>query len=314
MPYIEYIPRRFGALALERIQIADQICRSFAGQGLDLTLRQLYYQFVAHHGLPNKESEYKNLGALVSNARLAGMINWNHLVDRGRSAQGGRFSGYATPRQLIEGLSSRYVMNLWEGQTSRVEAWVEKDALSGVLQRAAGRYRIPYFACKGYVSQSAMWQAAQRIEGWLDTEGVERVLVLHLGDHDPSGIDMTRDIEARMLSTFLRGDGYDETDVEIRRIALNMDQVQQYDPPPNPAKLTDSRVGNYLARYGESSWELDALEPTVLVSLIQQHIAGEVDDDLWAERVELEEEGEQELQQVEDRWDDIVDYLKQNPS
>ena len=309
MSRIEYIPRNFSAKSLEIITVADGICREYAEQGLDLTLRQLYYQFVARGLLANKQTEYKRLGSLVNDARLAGLMDWDHLVDRLRDVEGWAFSGYDDPRELIEGLSSRYVVNLWEGQPSRVEAWVEKDALSGVLERASGTNRIPYFACRGYVSQSALWRAAQRIEGYLDEPGVEQVVVLHLGDHDPSGIDMTRDIQSRVLYTFLRGDGYDEDRVEIRRIALNMDQVQTYNPPPNPAKLTDSRVGGYLARYGGSSWELDALNPTVLVDLVRSHIAAEVDPTLWAERQAKEREGERYLQLVERRWDDVVAYL-----
>lgn len=83
----------------------------------------------------------------------------------------------------------------------------------------------------------------------------ERRVILHLGDHDPSGIDMTRDISDR-LELF-------GADVEVKRIALNWDQIDEFTPPPNPAKLSDSRAGAYIAEYGDESWELDALEPTL---------------------------------------------------
>jgi len=308
MPRIEYVPRRFSAGSQDLIVTADAICREYAAQGLDLTLRQLYYQFVARGLLLNKQTEYKRLGSVVNDARLAGLMDWNHVVDRLRDVEGA-YAGYDSPADLIRGLWRRYIVNLWEGQPTRVEAWVEKDALSGVLSRATGASRVPYFACRGYVSQSALWRAAQRIEGYLDDDTVENVVILHLGDHDPSGIDMTRDITTRMLYTFLRGDGYDEDRVEVRRIALNMDQVTAYNPPPNPAKLTDSRVGGYLARFGSESWELDALNPTVLVDLISSQIDEMIDQEKWEEREAVETEGEEVLRRFEDRYDEIVAFL-----
>ncbi len=106
---------------------------------------------------------------------------------------------------------------------------------------------VPYFSCRGYTSQSEMWAAAQRLLGYIWAKQRQHVTILHFGDHDPSGIDMTRDIRER-LSLFCGGEGF-----AVRRIALNMDQVRQYDPPPNPAKLTDTRVDAYLRKYGDDS-------------------------------------------------------------
>jgi DNA repair exonuclease SbcCD nuclease subunit len=76
---------------------------------------------------------------------------------------------------------------------------------------------------------------------------------------------MTRDIRDR-LELFASGHlGWtDANRISVERIALNWDQVEQYSPPPNPAKLTDSRGAGYVACTATSSWELDALEPTVL--------------------------------------------------
>lgn len=125
--------------------------------------------------------------------------------------------------------------------------------------------------------------------GYLDAG--QAPVILHLGDHDPSGIDMTRDIVAR-LEVFT-----DYAGIEVRRVALNMDQVEQYGPPPNPAKLTDSRVGQYIAVYGLDSWELDALEPQVIVDLIEQKTLERRDADLWVEAAGVEAYHKQTLEE-----------------
>jgi len=142
---------------------------------------------------------------------------------------------------------------------------------------------VPCFSCRGYGSASEYWRAAQRIQRQ-NRDGKECV-ILHLGDHDPSGIDMTRDITER-LATF-------GADVYINRIALNMPQIQQYDPPPNPAKTTDSRAGDYIKRYGVNSWELDALEPKILDELISDNILKYLDADKF-EQAKIKQDQERQ--------------------
>ncbi len=132
--------------------------------------------------------------------------------------------------------------------------------------------------------------------------------ILHLGDHDPSGIDMTRDITDR-LYTFLSGDGYNAEDLTIKRIALNMDQIRQYNPPPNPAKITDSRATGYIRIFGPESWELDALEPTVLNGLIVPEIRSRIDADMWNERRALQQHGRDTLRAIRRHYADVTTYL-----
>jgi LPS sulfotransferase NodH len=109
---------------------------------------------------------------------------------------------------------------------------------------------------------------------------------------------MSRDIEDRL---WLMSGGR----VEVRRIALNMDQVEQYDPPPNFAKITDSRARDYIERYGEDSWELDALEPAVLTSLVQDEIRPLIDQDAWGAAEAHQEENAERIRTIADRWADI---------
>ena len=123
--------------------------------------------------------------------------------------------------------------------------------------------------------------------------------ILHFGDHDPSGIDMTRDIADRL---HLFG-----SEVDVRRVALNMDQIDQYDPPPNPAKLSDSRSEKYVSEFGPNSWELDALEPRVLAALVDLEIDEVLEEDLWAEDVATEARNKSELSLVSNSWGLVVD-------
>jgi hypothetical protein len=155
-------------------------------------------------------------------------------------------------------------------------------------------------ACKGYLSASEAWRSGQRFEAMAD-EGRVCVLI-HLGDHDPSGIDMTRDNSERL--ELFAGQG-----VEVRRIALNMDQVRQYNPPPNPAKLTDKRADQYIRIHGDKSWELDALQPNIIEKLVEDEIRSMVDFEVWDETQEREREGRKALAELHHRWDDVRAFL-----
>jgi hypothetical protein len=297
MPRIQYVPKRFSASSLEIIQQADQICLNYAAQGYDLTLRQLYYQFVARDLLPNKQSEYKRLGSIINDARLAGLLDWSHLVDRTRNLRD--LAHWDDPESIVSAVAKQYRTDRWASQKYRVEVWVEKDALTGVIGRTAERLDVPWFSCRGYTSQSELWSAARRHQGY-ERDG-QQVMVIHLGDHDPSGVDMSRDIADR-LELF-------NADTKVWRIALNMPQVRQYNPPPNPAKLTDSRAENYIEKHGASSWELDALDPAVLDQLITDAVESYRDDEQWERDTAAMETQREILTAVASRWDAVADYL-----
>lgn len=299
MPKICYVPKRFGADALEMISKANVIVDQYAAQGFDLTLRQLYYQFVSRGYIANKMSEYKRLGSVVNDARLAGLIDWNRIEDRTRNLE--KQASWKDPAELIGVLSRAYRIDLWENQEYRPEVWIEKDALTGVIEGVCNELRVPYLSCRGYTSQSEMWRGAMRMKQHV-VKG-QRPFVIHLGDHDPSGKDMSRDIQDR-LKLFTGGW------LHFERVALNMDQIQQYDPPPNPAKITDSRAQGYIAEFGYESWELDALEPRVITDLIRNQVMELRDDALWDAKVEEEDEGRRLLEATSERWEEVEELLK----
>lgn len=303
MPKLCYEQKKFQAKSLKAIAQANTIIEGFAAQGFNLTLRQLYYQFVARDLIPNNLREYKRLSTIINDARYSGLIDWLHITDRTRNLRSNPH--WDEPEDIIASAVSSFAIDKWETQEYRPEVWIEKDALVGVIEGVCGKADVSYFSCRGYTSASEMWIAARRLIGYL--EKGQTPLVIHLGDHDPSGMDMSRDIFDR-LELFVRAEGCNPADVQ--RIALNMDQIETFRPPPNFAKLTDTRANAYIKRYGKNSWELDALEPTVLAQLIQDTVATYRDDRLWQETVTLEEQHRDNLRDVAKRWGDVTRYLK----
>ena len=295
MTKICYVPKSFRVETLTRIQQANKIIAEYQAQGFTLTLRQLYYAHVSRALIPNTIQSYKSLGEVINDGRLAGLIDWDAIEDRTRNLRSQ--SHWSNPHSIIRACAGQYTVDLWEDQENYVEVFIEKDALVGVIEGVCTQMDVPYFSCRGYTSQSEMHVAAKRLIG--REEAGKRTIIIHLGDHDPSGIDMSRDIQDRL---HLFG-----STVHVQRIALNFDQVDNL--PPNPAKVTDSRYEGYRALYGDESFELDALEPRVIVGLIQDTVDDLIDTDLWQEAVTRQQLGRDQLGKVSKRWQDVVDFL-----
>jgi hypothetical protein len=291
---IKYKDKNFRSESLALIARANKIISEYSAQGFDLTLRQLYYQFVSRDLIANTTKEYKRLGNVVNDARLAGLIDWDSIEDRTRNLKG--LNHWSTPSEIIEACVHNFRLDKWEGQDNYIEVWIEKDALIGVIQRICNKNDVNYFSCRGYVSQSEMHGAAQRFRR--KCHGKQGVLI-HLGDHDPSGKDMPRDIYAR-LKMFGAG-------VKVKRIALTMDQIEELLPPPNPAKLTDTRARDYIKKYGDNSWELDALDPSYIENIIDETIQGYVNSEILANIENCEEEAKRKIQHIANNYDEITE-------
>ncbi len=299
MPKIAYISTpKFRESSLALIEDTNRIVDEYSAQGYALTLRQVFYQLVSRGLIPNTQKSYKNLGNVISQGRLAGLIDWFAIEDRTRNLRGNQH--WESPSQILRACASQFRYDLWEDQPNYVEVWVEKDALIGVIERGCRRLDVPYFSCRGYTSQSELWGAARRLilreQDGTDTH------ILHLGDHDPSGIDMTRDIQERL--------GLFGSRAKVTRIALTREQVDECGLPPNPAKLTDTRFDGYVALHGSESWELDALEPGVIVGLIERHVESLID---WEARKTWElrqDEARSYLARVAEKWEYIISGME----
>lgn len=267
---------RFGDNDADLLQRCLAIIERYQKMGLRLTLRQLYYRLVAATIIPNTERSYKRVGHLVSRARLTGIVDWEAIEDRGRLPE--MALEWETPQSLVAGACQGYRLPRWRDQPNYVELWVEKDALSGILWPLAHEHHVVLSVNKGYNSQSSMYRSAKRFE--YAQEAGKRTVLLYLGDHDPSGEDMVRDIRDRM--EVFRVAGADRTHgdapgLEVRKIALTMPQIKKYKPPPNPTKPTDSRTPGYIKKHGKKCWEVDALDPPILQRLIQRSIVQYID-------------------------------------
>ena len=293
-------PRQEAMLRVIKIR---EILKDLREQGIErVTLRQLYYQLVSQVVIANKEQEYKNLSALLTNARYAGLIPWDAIEDRTRVPKKPR--EYDNVKQLVKAAVYSYELDYWQGQSKRVEVWVEKEALSNVMSLAIEDLHGVLCVNKGYSSGSAMFENAQRIYEHMKTG--QAVEILYSGDHDPSGLDMVRDVRERLFE-FIAGlyavdednipedaDSVDKDDIlkfmsgfTVSNIALTMEQIEEHEPPPNPTKAKDTRADDYVSKYGRECWELDALPPAVLNELVRTEVEERIEDrDLFDEVIE----------------------------
>ena len=294
MTAFTYVPKRFRAKARLVVDQANAIIAEYLEQGLDLTLRQLFYRFVVRGWLANRHKEYTRLGETIGDARLAGLVDWDAIVDRTRRLRAR--PTWETGGDLLAAAAGQYRAPKWDTQSVRVEVWVEKDALSGVVGAICDELEVDYFACRGYASLTAMRDAGQRLAAYADAG--QEAIVFYLGDHDPSGTDMTRDVADR-LKLFAGN-----VAVTVKRLALTMPQIRELNLPPNLAKRTDSRAARYIAAHGDQSWELDALDPTTLRAVIREAVIGVRDVAAWSESVMTEKATRERLMALATDWNE----------
>lgn len=282
---------------LEVLQQANTILADYQRQGFVMSLRQLFYQFVRRNWMENTYNNYKRLGEVLKVGRNHGIVDWDFMEDRVRNLT----TPFAVEnsKHMMDTACHWFNHNPWLDQPNRVEVWVEKDAVFGVINPTCEELRTPHFAARGYASTSELYSAGKRFSQY-ETQG-QRVTVLYLGDHDPSGINMRDDIEKRVCA-------YSRMDIEVRRIALTMEQIEEFDPPPNTTKEKDSRTAAYEAEFGPVCWELDALNPEDMVKLIRSEVEALIDPDIWEESMAREQEERIKLERVRDKWERVVKY------
>jgi len=274
---------RTAALLAEAAAILDQA----QADGFRLSLRQLYYQLVTSNAIANRQSEYKRLGEIIGRGRLAGFIDWSAIEDRGRVPR--IPAAWDGPDDMLRAAAEQYRRDRWADQPYHVEVWVEKDALSGVLAPVCAEEHVRLVAARGYASLSAVYEAALRLR---EAYSEKDLAVLYLGDHDPSGLDMDRDLFSRLTQLTY------ELPIQVERIALTRPQIDEHDPPPNPAKLSDSRAGGYIAEHGLESWELDALDYNLLANLVRDAIRSYRDDARWDATLEREDAERESIEEA----------------
>lgn len=328
MPRIKYLDKRFTDVQLSVIKSANSIVNEYVAQGYALTLRGLYYVFVGRKlfpdewrykrlgadkwvkdpdGTTNATPNYKNLGKIVTDARMAGLLDWLALDDLERSSHANQH--WSKPSDMVRVAMGAYAIDKWSNQRNHVEVWVEKKGLLQIVSTVCRPMDVRYYASKGYSSGPALWEAGQRLLDKIK-QGREPH-ILYAGDHDPSGMDIPRDIKAKL--TLFCG-----RPVHVQRLALNIGQIQSMDLPSDPAKSTDPRFKDYQEKFGDESWELEAMDAAQLADRVRRGIMQFRDEDKWKEAVEEEEKGLRTLQDLRDNFPDVVVFLRalkasQNP-
>jgi hypothetical protein len=279
----------------------QELLDDYAADGIKVTLRQLYYRLVAAAMIPNDAGEYKRLSELINNAKYAGIIDWSAIVDLTRGLRG--WYGSGSPADAIRSAALGYSIDLWGDQPTYVEVLVEKQALESVVEWICADVKVPFLACKGYTSGTTLYQAAQRYAR-IEQEGKE-VHVIHIGDLDPSGWDMTRDIRER-VTEFAGG-------VNLHRLALNMEQVEEFKPPPSPVKIKDSRHRSYIRMFGSSCWEADAMEPRLLKQLLTAEVLRHRDEDIWKASLARQEAERARILPFHTHFRELERYIQRKP-
>ncbi len=282
---------------------ATEIAEEYAG---NLTLRQLYYQLVARGLSPNSQKDYKRIGEVLASARMSGAFPFTWLMDRGRTVHSGAFierhdSVEAALEAATRGVQSFPLWYLssarWWGQSTHVSVWVEKEALAGVFERPCNNLGVGWFACKGYPSLSSLYQWVKQVESaveasrhnaWLEglgqtwnERGIDEIVIVYFGDHDPDGWEIPRSAYRNVVQ-IATVEGIDLPPIRLERVALNMAQIREHDPPPYPAKPTSSRFKRYHQEHAtNNAWELDALRPEVLDELIRQEVGVHFDNSVY---------------------------------
>lgn len=293
------------------------ITDDYARQNYKLTLRQLYYQLVSQDAIPNNDKVYKKLSNILDDCRYSGYIDWEAIEDRGRSIDQAYYEEDVAG--ALERTLDYYKLNRQDGQDVHIEVWTEKDAISNIIKRAVAPYTIIMAVNKGYTSSSAIYKSYKRFSGVLN-EG-KKVVVLYFGDHDPSGLDMIRDIYERHLLMFCNGEQIDDLVVaewineygsttnddklefikenfKVVPIGLTMEQIKEYAPPPNPAKITDPRAAWYIKQHGKKSWEVDALKPEVMIKIVKDSVLKYISEPTYYNVLAKEKEDKAKLSKL----------------
>jgi len=200
---IKFRNAKLSAANLGRLVTINGIISEYQKQGYVLSLRQLYYQLVSRDIIPNKQAEYAKLSTLLKEGRMAGIVDWAAIEDRTRQPYSP--AAFDSPEEILDIAIRQFQLPRQAGQSQYVEVWVEKDALSGVLKRVTAPYHVPILVNKGYGSASAMFDAYERFRKAI--KAGQKCTILYLGDYDPSGIDMIRDVKTRVLE-MLMNDNY----------------------------------------------------------------------------------------------------------
>jgi hypothetical protein len=193
-------------------------------------VRQVFYRLVSGGVIEKTESEYKQtVCRLLTDMRLSGYLSYHWIADNTRWMR--KPETYDSVEEMLQLTATTYRRAVWRNQPVYVEVWLEKDALAGVLLEETASWDVPLMVTRGYASLSYLFEAAQAIKAQ-----DKPVHLYYLGDYDPSGVDISRQVERR-LREFAP-----DAEIHFERVAVTPEQIQTLQLPTRPTKRTDSRA------------------------------------------------------------------------
>jgi len=289
-------------------------------RGMRITIRQGYYRLVAKELISNTMSEYQAVSRALVKARREGTISYSAIEDRTRSISGYDWGNegedeesfidsaiHSFERALEPEVSFSY--SRWYKQPKRVIVLVEKEALAGIFSSVTQRNSVKFGACKGYLSETIKKELYSIIKEYRRQE--LDVKILYFGDFDPSGRDIPRDIKDALIEM-----GLSEDDFSLDIIALTVKQIETWKLPPAPTKKTDARSNGFIEKFGDKAVELDAIEPKLLDSLINDAILSHFDSEIRQENVKEAREKREEIQKAVTKAmkERIKEFLRESES
>jgi hypothetical protein len=246
--------------------------------GQPMTVRQVFYQATVHDLVEKSESGYTKVQIDLTKMRRSGALPYSWLADNTRWQR--KPTTFYSVEQALQATAAFYRKNLWANADSYVEIWLEKDALAGVIYPVTSMYDVPLMVARGYASLSFLHSAAEAIN-----ELMVPAYIYHFGDYDPSGVNAGEKIEQTLRELA------PEALIYFERIAVTPQQIEQWDLPTRPTKMSDRRARRFGSRI---SVELDAIDPNTLRDLVRQTI----EQHLPADQFEILKAAEQSEREV----------------
>jgi hypothetical protein len=263
-----------------------------------MTLRQLYYRLISAGALNNRQAEYQRLGGLMTRIREAGDVPRNWLVDHTRATL--KPSSWSGLGDFAESVRRCYRLDFWASLPHYVAIFVEKDAVAGTIQPITNKYDVALHVCRGYSSVSF---AGEMADLW---EKIEKpIYAYYLGDFDPSGFDLERDLREKLsrysgLESFERDIHEQHAIAQLAfswvRLGVDWTDFDLLDLIKLPVKKSDNRAKGFVAEWGESCAEIDAIAPSELRERVENAILGHIDAERWNRLIAVEKAEQETLE------------------
>jgi len=251
-----------------------------------ITVRQLFYVLEGRGVVKKTEKAFDRVERTVDEMLYTGVLDWDAIIDPGRATE--KHIEFADVRDGLTSLANDYRTDWWGEQSQGVEVWSEKDAIAELLRPVADKWHVRTLVNRGCVSDTAMKDAADRMN-----ELGKPTFILYVGDHNPSGMHMM-DTMLEKLETF------GAKTFDLVHIALTQKQIEQYSLRPSRVKISaDPRAKKYVSQHGRGCWEVDALDPTVLVQIVAEAIAAYIDNpDAFKRHQERDRQNAERLREI----------------